>query len=601
MMRSMLRLTRMLMWATALCTATLVQAQRPETEANTITPPAALALTIEAPTDVQQYLSRHLELLRYNALDDLDTTEVDKLVHSSDAQVRELLSTLGYFSPQLQWLRESANAHARHPLHLKVVPGEQTRVSQVEIAFLGDIATPAFSTTQNNLRKSWWLPATHFFTQDAWNDAKNQLLRTVTAQDFPLAQWEETRADIDPERHTATLVLTLNSGPRVHLGALNIEGIEHYDAQMVERLARLSEGQAYALKDLIDAQQRLISSGYYDSVLISLADTGTPQAWPVKVQLREAARQKWVLGVGVKSDSGMHLSAEHVHHSMPGLHWRASTKLELDQKLQSLGAELLAPPNADLWRWNLSAKATHEVLSTYETHSQRWRAGQAQLSETIDRNIYAQYDSANSTLAGDGVKESVSGNFVWTWRNFDSLPFPSRGWGFGVELGAGTTLSSPQMPYARWLGKTMALAMLPGTFGRIALRGQIGGISTQDASAIPNTQLFIAGGQNSVRGYAPGGIGVTNTDGTISPGRYMAVGSAEWQIPIRVNKRLTDWEAALFVDAGSVANDPRDMQAQVGLGMGARWRSPVGPLQIDLAYGEATRDWRLHLNVGFIF
>lgn len=572
-----------------------------QTQANTPATAAALSLNIDAPTEVQDYLSRHLELLRYNALDDLDTTEVDKLIQSADMQARELLGTLGYFSPQLQWQRENANAQARHPVRLTVVPGEQTRISQVQLSFVGDLSGAAFESVRDKLRKSWWLPAGRPFTQEAWNQAKNQLLRTVSTQDFAQARWQETRADIDPERHSATLVLVLDSGPQIFLGALDIEGTEHYDAQMVQRLARLRAGQTYKQSDLLEAQQRLISSGYYDSVLIALAETGSPEAWPVKVQLREAARQKFVLGVGVKSDSGMHLSAEHVHHRVPGLNWRASTKLELDQKLQSLGAELLAPPNANLWRWNLSAKATHEVLSTYETHSQRWRAGQAKLGDTIDRNIYAQYDSASSTLVGDDLKESASANFAWTWRGFDSLPFPSRGWGFGVELGAGMTLGSTQVPYARWLGKTLVMMPLSSTWGRIALRGQAGGIGTQDTSAIPNTQLFIAGGQNSVRGYAPGSIGVVNANGTISPGRYMAVGSAEWQVPIRMNKRMTDWEGTVFLDAGAVANDPRDLQPQVGLGMGARWRSPVGPLQIDLAYGEAIRAWRLHLNVGFVF
>jgi len=37
------------------------------------------------------------------------------------------------------------------------------------------------------------------------------------------------------------------------------------------------------------------------------------------------------------------------------------------------------------------------------------------------------------------------------------------------------------------------------------------------------------------------------------------------------------------------------------VGVGARWKSPVGPLQIDLAYGVATQALRLHLNVGFVF
>lgn len=79
-----------------------------QTQANTPATAAALSLNIDAPAEVQDYLSRHLELLRYNALDDLDTTEVDKLVQSADMQARELLGTLGYFSP-------SCNGNAKTP------------------------------------------------------------------------------------------------------------------------------------------------------------------------------------------------------------------------------------------------------------------------------------------------------------------------------------------------------------------------------------------------------------------------------------------------------------------------------------------------------
>ena len=34
---------------------------------------------------------------------------------------------------------------------------------------------------------------------------------------------------------------------------------------------------------------------------------------------------------------------------------------------------------------------------------------------------------------------------------------------------------------------------------------------------------------------------------------------------------------------------------------GVRWRSPVGPLQADLAYGVKTKEVRLHLRLGFSF
>jgi translocation and assembly module TamA len=35
--------------------------------------------------------------------------------------------------------------------------------------------------------------------------------------------------------------------------------------------------------------------------------------------------------------------------------------------------------------------------------------------------------------------------------------------------------------------------------------------------------------------------------------------------------------------------------------LGVRWRSPVGPLRADIAYGDETRAWRLHLSVGIAF
>ena len=44
-----------------------------------------------------------------------------------------------------------------------------------------------------------------------------------------------------------------------------------------------------------------------------------------------------------------------------------------------------------------------------------------------------------------------------------------------------------------------------------------------------------------------------------------------------------------------------DLRARIGVGVGVRWKSPVGPLQMDLAYGVAVRRFRLHLSVGFAF
>jgi translocation and assembly module TamA len=65
--------------------------------------------------------------------------------------------------------------------------------------------------------------------------------------------------------------------------------------------------------------------------------------------------------------------------------------------------------------------------------------------------------------------------------------------------------------------------------------------------------------------------------------------------------QVSAWESAVFVDAGAVADDPGRLNPKTGVGAGVRWKSPIGPLQIDLAYGVDTKRLRLHMNVGFNF
>ena len=120
----------------------------------------------------------------------------------------------------------------------------------------------------------------------------------------------------------------------------------------------------------------------------------------------------------------------------------------------------------------------------------------------------------------------------------------------------------------------------------------------------PEWEHFDAQGETLGARHAvadPGDIGVRQADGSVLPGRYLGVASLEWQRPIWRNSVRTPWESVLFVDAGVVTNQTSQVDAQLGVGAGLRYNSPVGPLQVDIAYGLETRRLRLHLNVGFVF
>ncbi len=568
------------------------------------TTPEAFGLEVNSSNeDIRDFLLQHLDLQRYRSLSDLDETELARLLRDADVQARELLGTLGFFKPTLRWSQDkSVNTSTLGRVLLDVDTGPVASISEVQWQWLGDVASDAAAQAQlKAIEKQWALPVGKPFSQNAWNQAKNQALRQLLAERYPWGRILHSLALVDEPTNQVRLWLTLESGPAVRLGALQITGADKYGATQVERLARLPIGQVYRQNDLLEAQQRLVTSGFYDSVFVSLDAEGQAAQAPVKIELKESLRQKWVVGLGVRSDSGARVSAEHTHHSLPGLHWRSLSKLSLDQDLQSASLDLLAPPDASLWRWNTSAKFDRENVFDVPLQSQRWRAGRTQLGERIDRSYFAQYDS--SRLQGDALlqRESISANYGWTWRNFDTLPFPKRGLGVGIELGSGVSLGDPREPYVRWQVKGLSYLPLGTSMGRLAVRAEMGSVVSRDTSKLPATQLFWTGGDNSVRGYAPNSIGVSDASGAMVPGRYMAAGSIEWQRPVRHKGQTTDWEGAVFIDAGSVSNDAAELKPQIGYGIGARWRSPVGPVRMDLAYAQALHKLRLHLSVGFTF
>lgn len=565
-------------------------------------------IRIEAPDEARDLLERHLELRRYREVPDLDAGELLRLADAARENARELLGTLGYFSPTI-----AVQVQPGPVVRIAAEPGPVTTVRSFRLRFTGAVSgTDEDQVLRRELRAAWSLRDGDRFTQSGWDDAKSAAVRQLGARKFPLARLVDSLADIDPDANAAELSATLDSGPAFRLGALQIEGAQRYGLTLPSRLLRLRPGSDYDQAELLEAQQRLISSGYYASAFVSIDTEGDPTAAPVRVQLREAPPQKLVLGVGVSTDAGPRLSVEHTHRALPWLDgWQAVTSLSLDRLTQTGALTLTAPPDERLWRWVASGQVQQQASAGVDVASQRLRLGRTQDGERIDRSYFLQYDRARTTGPGtDETAESLTANYAWTMRRFDNALSPRDGWGLGVELGGGSTFGSRQDPFARVLARWLALWPLAynertglplAHAGRIATRVEAGAVLARDAAQLPASQLFATGGDTTVRGYGLRAIGARQTNGVIEPGRYLAVGSVEWQRPFIINGKPSDFEGAVFLDAGAVADKPGELRAQVGVGAGVRWRSPVGPLQVDLAWGVQSRQLRLHLNVGFTF
>lgn len=610
---------------------------------------ARFEIDMQVPDEaMRDFLLRHMEVQRYRELRNLDANELGRLLAQAPANLRELLATLGHFSPTVEVVpppglgeatTETRNNDRTVPppslgtITVKVDPGPVTQVASVMVSFVGDIANaPEAEAQRADIQREAGLITGLAFSQADWDRAKTAALRRLIAQRYPSGRVQNSLADIDSEAHQARLYIELDSGKAMRMGEVVVQGAERYDAVTAERLVRLTgltPGSDYDLEKLQDAQRRISESGYYDSVFVYVEPTPDGETLPVMVQLRESKRQKVVIGIGGSTDNGARLSLEHTHNSVPGIGWRAVSKLQLERDDQLASTDWSSIPNDDGWRKIVGAQAAKQLDDFTTTTSQRLRVGQTQLGVEYDRSFYLQYDRAHVTsellapASQEEAKSSISVNYAWTRRRFDDLVFPHRGYGLAVELGVGYTLGTTRLPFARtnarWLtywplgAISRAADPVPGQprdvsapgrrtqLGRLALRVEGGAVVAKDNAPIPDTQLFITGGDNTVRGYGLRDIGVPRADGSIGPGRYKGVVSLEWQRPIFNADQRSNWENVVFIDGGAIANKAGDLKPVWGVGSGIRYNSPVGPLQLDLAYGLETKRFRIHLNVGFTF
>jgi translocation and assembly module TamA len=132
-----------------------------------------------------------------------------------------------------------------------------------------------------------------------------------------------------------------------------------------------------------------------------------------------------------------------------------------------------------------------------------------------------------------------------------------------------------------------------GARDRVIVRGEIGHTFTDALVEMPPSLRFYAGGDRSIRGYNYREVGPRIGDFGLGA-KNVITASGEYEHYFNPT-----WGMAAFVDSGS-AFDGKVPDWRTGVGVGLRWRSPVGPVRIDIAHGLDHPDspFTLHLNIG---
>jgi translocation and assembly module TamA len=571
---------------------------------------------VDAPAPLRTLLLDYLDLARFQNApksEAISGPELDRLAAAAPAQARALLETEGYFNADVK-IAQSRGSDGLPRLVLTVVPGPRVVVKSVDLSASAPLAPRKATRDEpwtdrlDKLRQTWTLKPGQPFRQPAWTSAKNNALGELRADGYPTAGWADTHATIDASAGTAALVVSIDGGPLFRLGAIRVEGVHRYDEDAVRRLATFFPGDVYTEKTLLDYQERLAKIGLFEGAAVELDATGSPEAAPVIVKVKELTQHTATFGVGYSAETGPRVSLEHYDRKLFGQQWIAHSTLTYGASLKSLGTELTSYPLENLWR-NLAAGNIEKLLAADETRDS-WtaRVGRSKDTNDFERLYYVEAAHAkvsSAPLVNDA--DAVSLDYNWLRRDLDNILVPTQGTAWSVQGGAGyghgTETRSDEIgeassrgPFVRAYSRLSAYEPVGHWFASARL--EAGQVFVRSAIGVPDTVLFRAGGVDSVRGYGYRTLGPL-VNGAVTGGRVLLTGSVEMDHAL--SERLPGLLGAVFVDAGNAADRWTEIHPVFGYGVGVLYRSPVGPLRVDLAYGQDVHQLRVHVSVGVTF
>lgn len=544
---------------------------------------SAAEIRLVAPKEIKTLLERHLPVGDFS----------DKLIYAQACRRIEkewpgILATEGYFEPKINFSEPPSE------FSVTVYPGPRTHVTHVDL----EVARMMDGQQKQALLATWALPVGKAFRQADWSAAKESMLAQLLAVDHAAARLQESRAEIDPQTQGARLKILYDAGPRYQFGTIQYKGLRRYSPDLVARFNRaVIPGEPYREDRLFRLQTQLQSSPYFASAQVEIdldaeANEDGIVIAPVLVQLRERQPHLVSFGVGFSSNTGARSELNYQTTDLFRRAWELNSGIRLEQKKQSVYADIFLPPDASQYRNSFGTLAEKSDIQGLKTERFLLGVQRVQTRGEVEMRLSLNWQGERRipTDAPASLSRSLFANGLWTWRHVDDLLDPRRGVVIQAQIGGAAKSVLSDQSFLRLHGR----AQIYHSFNRrnqMSFRAEAGYTAAESRYGIPEEYLFRAGGTGSVRGYSYQSLGVKEGVSVVG-GRYLTTASAEF------THWLDDrWGVAAFVDAGDASDDLKSIKPAFGYGLGARWKSPAGPVAVDLAYGERTRKMQLHFSL----
>ncbi|MCP4875216.1 MAG: outer membrane protein assembly factor [Gammaproteobacteria bacterium] len=514
-----------------------------------------------------------------------------RLHKKAPQEISAALQPFGYYRPAVDARlvkSESDEWHANYAID----PGPALPIAEFNFQISPEMSQdPEFQDLlQNQIPQSG-----DAFNHPAYEDFKASLAKLAAERGYFDAVFTRHRVEIDLNAYAARIYLDYEGGPRYRFGAVRMQQ-DALDDELLLRFIPFEQGDPYTLDKLIDLQQVLNDTYYFQTAEVS---AGQPvpgsQEIPVEISLTPRTKHRYEFGLGYGTDTGARANFGWLIPRLNKKGHRFNTDVEVSELGHNIQANYRVPvlnPRTDQIVYSIG----EEEEEFEDTESSLRHLGislihrRGHWRETLALN-YQQEDFVAGEGSGDSTLLIPGVSWSRTWgRDFinvlDGLRFDLN------LLGASESLIS-DTDFSQLRGQLKFISSLNPT-NRFITRGEFGGTSTPDFNQLPSSIRFFTGGAQSVRGFKYQSLGPIDSSGKVEGGPYLLVGSVEFEHYF--NDR---WGIAVFFDTGNAVNNLDD-DLEEGAGFGIRWKSPVGPVRIDLASAISSDGdpWRLHIDIG---
>ncbi|HEV2335188.1 MAG TPA: outer membrane protein assembly factor BamA [Stellaceae bacterium] len=427
------------------------------------------------------------------------------------------------------------------------------------------------------------------------------------------------------EEHTLDVVFNVSEGPRVYVERIDITGNVRTLDKVIRREFRLVEGDAFNTDKMKRSKERIKNLGFFKKVEVTNSPGSAPDRTVVTVEVEEQSTGELSLGVGFSTSDGplADINIRERNFLGRGQDLRIGTVLSF--RSQQVDLSFTEPYFLDK-----NIVAGFDLFEVKTSPTSNFFSGVTP--------PYVQFSYGGALRAGYQISDDLRQTWKYTARSDDITDVQSvlNGGSLFIALQQGTHLTSaigqvllydrrdnrvdPTGGYYASIGNDFAGAgfgvqyirnkVSAGYYYSIApewvlgVTGEVGDIFGWGGQQVLLQDRFFVGGDN-LRGFAPAGIGPRDTvSGDSLGGNKYYTGSIALGVPLGLPKEL-GITGQFFSDFGSLwSNDqknlvltPTQLAANGGVqpifadsssirasaGFGVAWKSPVGPIRLDLA------------------